>query len=346
MNARPQQLLRATQPSDRSRKGMPEMRQVFRNTVGNGPLEVRPDKFIGIKLGCVPWEEVTVKTTMVVLKSPDEQRPVDRVIIPHQDNVPSKVSEKHLEKHEDLLCSNILVGVKSEVESQSLSSGRDTDCRDSRHPCPIPSGYSHMRSCSFRRPCAGNARYEQEAAFIRKNEMGPKLFSFFLSGAKPDVSTLRWRVRFAPWPVSPASGNSTPVISSRATHSLWSTRPRSASWSLPQYVSVSTDPLRTLPLAAHRTRSAPGAVSAWGTTAEVDLGSALAEGHFDHACGRSDATARRNSGKNSLARPQSGNCDRLSADLWHAAAAFRVLRDCHGVSCPVIYEILTTVSIV
>jgi hypothetical protein len=325
---------------------MPKMAYILGDAqIGHGSLEICPDKLIGVKFGCVPREEVTVNSTVPSEKVPNSCCPVNRVSVPEHDDGASEMPKKKFEKLEDLICADISVGVKFEKEGETLPTWRDTDSRDGRDLRPVPPWDRKMRGLSHWRPCAGNARYEQETAFIHENEMGAKFLGFFLSLAIPDASTFGWHVRFAPGLSSPASGSSSPEPSSVARDWKWNNRPQSASWLPLQRASVSRDPLHSLLSERRLLISEQAPVSAPERSMEVALVLAEDGGPSSLSYGRPVASGRSSSGKTSVEWPQSGNCDLLLAGAMHAGDAFRALRNFHGVSCQAIYTISRLVSI-
>jgi hypothetical protein len=315
------------------------MWNVFRDIVCHGSLEICPDKLVGIELGSIPRKKVAVDSTMPAEELLHGNCPVDCVIVPQQNNVASKVSQEVLKKLKNLLGSDILLGVKSEIEPEPSPVWRDTESRDSRELGPGSSWDLKMGCSSPWCPRPGNTWHQQEPAFIQEDDIRPKRVSFFLSQATLCASTVGWPVRCVLSHASPASGNSIPATASTARDWEWNSRCRSASRPSPQYASVSTDRYCTQLSGGLRRGSVQAPVSAPWTAAEADQGLAWAAAHFVHPCGIADTIVPRNSMRISPERPQSGNCDQLSATLLHAACAFRVSLVFHGVSFPVIYKI-------
>lgn len=110
---------------------------------------------------------------------------------------------------DNLLGSNVLVGVKSAIQTKTSVLGRDRESRDGRDLRPI-TRRDKNGGFPFWSPRAGNGRHQQEAALVKEAQMGSKFCGFFLCVATRGVSSSGSPFRCAPGLVCRVSGNSNP----------------------------------------------------------------------------------------------------------------------------------------
>ena len=112
------------------------MLKIFGDAVCHSSLEVCPDKFIGVKLRCVSWKVKGMDSRVASKESLDEFSSVDGASVPEKNDRPSEVARQMSEELSDLLSSDVLIGIKPRIESESFSFWRDRDGRDGRYLGP------------------------------------------------------------------------------------------------------------------------------------------------------------------------------------------------------------------
>ena len=217
------------------------MLKVSGNAVGQISFEVGPDKFIGIKLRGISREVKGLDSRIASKESFDELGSVERASVPEKDERTFEVTAKVSEELPDLFSPDVLVGVKTSVESKAFSLGRDRDGGDGRDFSPA-SG-DHERWCfAFNRPGSLEIGNERESALIQEYQAGSKPIGLFLYAAKRDTSNNEWLVRDVLWPFSAASGNSSPSRPSDSKDLRCSSGLENSSERLDRYASRSKDP--------------------------------------------------------------------------------------------------------
>jgi hypothetical protein len=321
------------------------MPQVLRHAVSDSSFDLGPDKLVRIELGGIAWKEMGMDAAMAAQELLDGVGLVRAAPIPQQNEGTSDVPQKMAEKFQHLLPSNIFAGVQSKVESQSLLSGRHTNRGDGRNLGPISSHHQNRRP-SPGRPRPRNAGNQKEPRLIQEDQMRPNPLGFFLYPARRGTSSGQWPPRSSREPSSWASGNSIPSSPSASKHSPRSNAPRSASRSLCRSASTSTGRwgIRTpkAPLSIFRAASsfpAPtdaGDVPGWGASAIPP----------DPSADKPDTTAPPNSTRRAIGRPPTGRSLPTLRVEWHEDDASLRLPLFLWVSCPIVYQIWSLVSIV
>lgn len=191
------------------------MIQVSRDTVGQGPFQLRPDEFVRVQLRRVARKALHVQPPVMAQELPDRNASVDRAAVPQQGHRPFQMAQQVFQKTDNLVASNVFVRIQLHVKSQTSPPGRHADSRNGRHFSPASCCGQSWRLASWC-PRFPDAWDQQEAAFIEKNQMGAPPFSLFLYAATGISSNAGSRPRFVPAPASPVSGNSTPARPLRA----------------------------------------------------------------------------------------------------------------------------------
>lgn len=142
--------------------------------------------------------------------------PVDGSPIPQQDHRTVKMPEQVSEEGSDIQPGEI-PGARLDIKGQSPSFRGHGQRTDGRNSVPLAEMVKEGR-LSFRGPGAGDVGNEQKAAFIEKDQMGPKSFGVFLYGASGTASNQRSPLRSFAKPGVRVSGNSTPSPRVTARH--------------------------------------------------------------------------------------------------------------------------------
>jgi len=106
------------------------VRQILGNTVGHSPLQVIPDKLIGIKLRRIGGKAIDLQPGVSAQKLLNGFAAMLLPTIPQKNNRPPDVFKQIPEEREHLRTANVLVVMESRVEGQSPSQGRDRNGRD------------------------------------------------------------------------------------------------------------------------------------------------------------------------------------------------------------------------
>jgi hypothetical protein len=205
-----------------------------------------PNIFIGIKFWCTSGEKICMDAMMFLQELFNHLGfSMNFTFIPEQENGASDSVQHVLEEARDLISMNVFVRMKADKEGKPSSFGRNADCRNSGQLFRM--GRHRKNWCfSFGRPRFPDIRGKKKAGFIEENQVCPKLFGFFLYGAKHDPSNPEFVVRPFPGLSWQAFGNSNSMPASNARHGSHDTESRKgARWPL-QYALASKAPLDNL----------------------------------------------------------------------------------------------------
>lgn len=136
MNAGAEKTLGSPEPPKRPLQKPSKVSGIIWNAVCQVPLEVSPDKLIGVKLRRVSREVKGVNARMLSKELVDELGTVDGASVPEKNDGFADVPVKLAQEFDNLPGSDVPVAIKARVESKSLSSWRDRDSGDSRYLCP------------------------------------------------------------------------------------------------------------------------------------------------------------------------------------------------------------------
>ena len=132
--------------------------------------------------------------------------PVDSSPIPQQHHRTVKMPEQVSEEGPDIQASEI-PGATLDIKGQPPSFRGHGKGADGRNSVPLVEMVKEGR-LPFRSPGAGDIGNEQKAAFIEKNQMGPKPFGVFLYGASAPAASVGWLPRPVAGRGAPVSGSS------------------------------------------------------------------------------------------------------------------------------------------
>ena len=192
---------------------------------------------------------------------------------------------------------------------------------------------------SPRGPSPRNGGDQEEAALIKKAQVGPKFCGFFLSGATYGGASTGWRPRSALWLDPRVSGNSIPGYASASRHWQGYSGPRTSCGSHSGSVSASTCSSHTpRPRALCSECAAAAAFAARSTrrdAREKDAAGVPVRRVYETP----GATGRQSSARHLYEGPQPDRGGQPSRGGWRADAASRGSEVYRGVSCPTIYII-------
>jgi len=333
-NTGPEQVLRLAQALEGRMQESFEMTIILRDTVGQRALEVGPDEFRRVEFRGVTRKAVDVQSGMSGKKNFDRASLVRLAVIPEQDHRPPQVLEQMAEKSRHLGGADVLVAMEMGIEGELPAPGRDGERGDRGNFMPPPSGDPQLGRAAAGRPGADPVGDQQKPALIEESEMGAKLFGFFLSGARRNVSSGQSPSRPVPAPAFPAFGNSSPGGPSASRGWPPSSESQTAPRSLGPPASGSRGRSGSRRPAPPATEFFP-IVSSFG-----EKGVAVARGSVGGGAplglvfGRPDATAPPNSATRPLGLPSPEKSFLTSVKPWLSACAFPTFPVGHGVSCP------------
>lgn len=316
------------------------MLKVFRDAVCQSPLEICPDKFVGIKLRCVSRKVKRVDSRMFSKEFMNEFGSVERASVPEKNDGAFEVTAKMPEELSDLSCSNVFVGIKPSVESKPLSLRRYCNGGDSGDLCPA-SGDNEDWGFSFDRPSSLDIWNKRESALIQEGQAGSKPSGLFLYAARRDVSSSESLAPGAPWPSSAVSGNSNPSRSSDSTNCRYNSALGNSSERSGRYASTSKDPSNNQLPRGPSLRRAPRIFSDSPTKDKAVPYLASASVLCGHSSCRFDTNAPLSLKKRLAPGLQSDTYGLVSTNGRPDASAFPVFGVCHGVSFdPPVYPIV------
>ena len=251
--------------------------------------------------------------------------------VPEQKDRSAQVLEQVFEKGAHIQSVKI-PSSKLRVKRQAFPLGRHGKSTDGRDPILFIEMIEN-RGLSSGSPGSGDVRNQQEPRFIKKDQMGPKSFRFFLNTAMSTVSNVQLLLRYAARRdalASDSSSSSPPIISKHGWDDTWS---RSACGLLRQSASESKGPCGTRQPKDQQAAPAPTGPSVrrrvWGGAQE----SLLNAGPSTLIPDRLAAIGRQNSWTLPLDAPHPTSwCFPASITQWHVADVFPVRFGFHEVS--------------
>lgn len=191
--------------------------------------------------------------------------PVYRASVPQQDHRPPKMLEQERKKGPDIEAVNI-PGAIPDIQGNSLSFWGYRKGADGGYPILFVEMVKEGRLTLWP-PCASDRGDEQEAAFIKKGQMGPTFFRVFLYGASDTASSGRLPFRPAAERDALVSDSSIPGFPGASRHGMDDTECRIVGRSLRPHGVMSTSPSDNLQpegLSKAPSRACPSAPwSAW-----------------------------------------------------------------------------------
>ncbi len=203
-----------------------ELNHVHGRTVGQGAIGLGPDVFRRIELWRVGRELFHVESWMGGDPLVDFFTAMDRAPIPEQDDGSPQMPEQVLQERSDIQAGEIAT-TQPKVERHPSPLGRHGQGTDRRHPILLRA-VAHDRRAAFRGPGARHVGDEQEARFIKEDEVGTTSRGVFLYGASALFSTGRWPRRPVAGLGVRVSDNSIPNWSGASRHDRDGSAPRTA----------------------------------------------------------------------------------------------------------------------
>jgi hypothetical protein len=93
------------------------------DAVRHRTFDVVPDEFIGIEFWSIGWQQMDVEAGMGLEKLGNDLRSVWQPTIPEKDQRSTDVTQEMPEEVNNLLSADVLVGMKSTIQSQAPASG-------------------------------------------------------------------------------------------------------------------------------------------------------------------------------------------------------------------------------
>ncbi len=125
---------------------------------------------------------------------------------PYFSQYPPEMAEKLPEESRDQRGTDVFV-VKTGIKPESFPFRGNRDGGYCRYFCPI-SRHRQMGSLTPRRPSTPDIGNQEEAALVKKDQMGAKSIRVFLYAAICNVSSAVWPLRRVPWLAFRAPGSS------------------------------------------------------------------------------------------------------------------------------------------
>jgi hypothetical protein len=145
---------------------------VPRQAVGRMPFEVVPELLDGIEFWGVSWELFDLQAGVGLLHCRDRRPPVNRALIPQQDDMTSQMVQERPQKVGHVHGGEV-VRLKPDVQAPMLPVRRDSERRQRRDPIVFV-GVADERRLPLRCPRAPARRDKEKAALIQEGQMGPK----------------------------------------------------------------------------------------------------------------------------------------------------------------------------
>src|SRR3989338_5816955 len=209
VDAGPKKLLGLSQPHERNMDEALEMSIVLGHAVSHRAFKQLPDKFIRVKLGGITGEAMECPAGMPIAEPADWFSLMLTSSVPEDNDTAPQVLGELAKEGSRLHGADVLVLEESGVEGQASALRRDRDGRTGRNLGPVPRATQDWRLTAGS-PSAPDSGDQKEATLVEKDQMGPKLFGFFLYAARHSVSSVRWPSRPDPGRAWPASGCSNP----------------------------------------------------------------------------------------------------------------------------------------
>lgn len=191
----------------------------FMDAVGQISFSMSPRLFHRIQFRRIAWESIGMEASLSPQKLLDDLTPMDFAAIPNDEHMASQMTQQLAQERNDLKACNI-VGMESRIKPKPRTPWRDGQDANDRY-LVTPIAVSQNRRLTHGSPCPTDVGNQQKPALVKKSQMGPKSFGFFLYGAKPASSTAEFSPRPVVTPVFQASDNSIPIL-----HAIASTRPQ------------------------------------------------------------------------------------------------------------------------
>lgn len=267
MNAGPKQRLGGADFPDRSTHASVEFPEASGRRVGQSPLGLGPNEFVGVEFRSVCRESVDTEPGMPLDKNFDTSASVDGTAVPEQDHGSPQVLQEMAQEANHFQPRDI-GAMEPRIETHSSAGWRDRKGGDGRQAEPF------VQVPQLRRPATGcpgvtNVGDEQEPTFVEEDQMRPPAKGVFLYAATGSVSSERWLLRRVPVPVAEASDRSSPVAPSVARRVLGDSEPGTVGQSSVRSEAASTHPWNNRRRGGRPPSAGPAELSERRTSAEA-----------------------------------------------------------------------------
>ena len=158
-----------------------EFVEVIGSAVGQGSLGLAPDPFVGVEFGSVAGEVFDMKTPVPAQEAAEVLSLVDLAVVPEQDHVAGQVPQQVPQKGADFRATDVHP-MELVVEGDPMALGTHRQRGDQRHFAMLIA-VSRDRRLAAGRPGAANGAHQEEARFVKKDEVGAQVQSpFFMRG--------------------------------------------------------------------------------------------------------------------------------------------------------------------
>lgn len=142
-------------------------------------LRQRPHALVGIQLGRVRGEVLDVQAPMAAAERAERLAVVDGGVVEQDDHVPTQVAQQVAEEGADLPVPDV-VEVEVEVKAEPLPDGAHRDAGD-RRDLVAAVAVAMDRGLAARSPRLQNVGDQEEARFVREDEVGAQPRGFFFT---------------------------------------------------------------------------------------------------------------------------------------------------------------------
>lgn len=278
---------------------------------------------------------MNMQSWMTKEELPDFFSPVDGSPVPQENHRPLKMFEQALEEGTDIQTGEIACA-KLEVKGQTPSFRGHRERIEDGNSVPFIEMIKE-RGLTFGCPGTGDVGNKQKPGFIEEDQMGPKFFGFFLSGASGNASNGRFLLRFFATPGARVSDNSTPGLPGVSRRGRDDTEPQTPGRSLGPPV------LGSIGLSDNQRPGAPSGatlpiVSSEIWTAWVDVQEWDGDASpVNPSLGMSETSETLNLPMNLMPVLLPTDFCPLLTTGWPAGAAFPAVVRFHRVSYPIVY---------
>ena len=179
MDAPPKAALRPLDVSKRAAKVTTHHGDVVGATVGETPLGVGPDGFVGVELRGVGRKEFEMQPREPAADFPNPFSFVDAGVVPDHDYVPAEVAQQVPEEFADLAVPDVR-DVALEIQADAPTPGCKGDARD--HGDPIMSvAMMNDGRLTARSPGLSHRGDQEEARLVDEDDVGTQPCSVFLT---------------------------------------------------------------------------------------------------------------------------------------------------------------------
>lgn len=149
--------------------------------IGQGVcLQVTPDILHRVEFGSIRGKEMNVQAGKVLNVGLYPPGAVSLQAVPDQDDWTIQLAQELTQEGDDQSGIDVDIGMQSEIEMPAVTMRTDRQGSDGRDFLVCPCALVEHRRLSARTPTAARQRRHQQAAFIKKNQVGFQLARFFL----------------------------------------------------------------------------------------------------------------------------------------------------------------------